>query len=164
MSEEPKVPLSDPRINVTTVEPVAYKQDVAGYHEHPVVELAQGVLGCEFCGYNRFRRSRIRFPDLLELLRLRLPMRCIRCSQRQYHDANLALLSVAAKTHGPRVSEGIETWQSWTGANPDKPMSTRPMTTAVGTRAQRLPRAGDNAASPAPPSRTPRRGGGDDIW
>jgi hypothetical protein len=164
MSNDPKHPLSDPRITVTTTEPVAQKPDVEAYQEHPVIELAEGVLGCEFCGYNRFRRSRLRFPDLFELFRLRYPMRCMRCSQRAYHDVNLALLSVGPKTHGPRLSEGIETWQNWTVSTPDKPISTRPMTTAVGTRAQRLPRAGGESASPKPPSRTPQRGSGGDIW
>ena len=166
MNKDGEVPVSDPRIAVTTVEPVAAKSDVQAYHENPVIELAKGVLGCEFCGYNRFRRSRFRFPDLLELLRLRYPMRCMRCSQRQYHDVNLALLSVGPKAEGPRIAEGIETWQNWTRSTPQTPLSTRPMTTAVGTRAQRLTKTtGTSVTAAAPPARTPQRNNGENgIW
>jgi hypothetical protein len=166
MSKDTQHPMSDPDIAVTTVEPVTSKADVSGYHEHPVVELAPGVLACEFCGYNRFRRSRFRFTDVFELLRLRFPMRCMRCSQRSYHDVNLALLSVGPKAIGTRVATGIETWQNWTTSTPEKPITTRPMTTALGTRAQRLPKtSGEASVSAGPPSRTPQRKSGENgIW
>jgi hypothetical protein len=151
MSEEPEVPIGDPRVRVTTGEAANEKAGVAGYEVRPVVALREGELACEFCGYNRFRRSRTRFRDLMELLMMRYPVRCMRCGQRQYFELTFALLAHAPKAQVERVAEGTDTWQNWTqatGEAPDQPTPARPMTTAVGPRAQRL------TQQPARPPRT----------
>jgi DNA-directed RNA polymerase subunit RPC12/RpoP len=164
MSQEPEVRLSDPTIGVTNLEPVEHKSAVQAYREYPTVELGDGVVGCEYCGYNRFRRSRVRFPDLFEAARMRFPMRCMRCSQRQYQSVDIFLLSAPAKSHGPRLAAGVDTWQNWTKSTPETPTSTRPMTTAVGTRAQRLAKPVAGAPRTASQPNPKRRAGDSDIW
>lgn len=41
---------------------------------------------CRLCGFSSFRKSRFqfKFPDLAQLLLLRLPMRCLNCDERDY--------------------------------------------------------------------------------
>ncbi len=139
MSDEPEIPIGDPLIGVTTAAPASEKSEVLPYTERPMLELREGSLACDACGYSRFRRSRIRFGDVKELVMMRFPMRCLRCGKREYHDFALAMLSGRSKEHG-RLSEGTDTWKSWTRSSSDVPTSARPLSTSQGTRAERLHR------------------------
>ena len=178
MSETPIPPVGDPQISVTTVGPADARARVEPYAERPVIKLDKGSLGCESCGNKRFRRSRVRFGDMRELMMNRLPVRCMRCGQRQYHEAPFAFLASSVKTQIVRVSEGTDTWRSWTGTATED--GSRPMTTVMGTRAQRLTKPEQEPSAQAqpvetqrapampvatPPVRIPRRKSGDDgIW
>ncbi len=165
----------DPNIGVTTVEANEHRAQVRPYDATPLIDLHPGTIACSFCGNNRFRRSRLRFHDLKELVLLRFPLRCTRCSQRQYNDFAIAWLSYPPKSHGPRLAQGSETWQSWTEGSFDGP-SQRPLSTAIGTRAQRLTPPVAQAPPPVapaphttprtgpPPSSVPSRPRGDGIW
>jgi len=108
-------------IGVTTVEPNDYRHLVQPYKERPTVELKQGEVACPFCGNPQFRRSRLRFVDLFEILMLRYPVRCTRCAKRQFTDIYIAMMSYPAKFHGASVAQNNTTWKSWT----DRPASSR---------------------------------------
>jgi hypothetical protein len=41
-------------------------------------------MECRLCGSTRFRLSRLRVPDLFELIFLRHPVRCRICYKREY--------------------------------------------------------------------------------
>ena len=134
---------------VTTVEDREWKAKIEPYGATPTMHLEPGVIGCLFCANTKFRRSRVRFHDLRELLLLRYPMRCMRCNQRQYGYFLTAGLALAPRGHGVRMSRGSDTWKAWTEANVDGPQtSQRPMTTSVGTRATKLERPVRPPASP----------------
>ena len=107
-----------------------------------------GVLGCNFCANTKFRRSRVRLPDLAELLMLRYPLRCTRCNQRQYGFFVTAAYALPPKQYDKRIDRGRDTWQAWTESEGDQVTPKRPMTTSIGPRATKLH---------PPSSRTPRR-------
>jgi ribosomal protein L37E len=150
MSDEPKIPIGDPSIGVTTAAPASEKSGVQPYNARPMVELRKGSFACVACGYSRFRRSKVRFADVKELVMMRFPMRCLRCGKREYHNVALAMLSGRSKDLDARPSEGTDTWKSWTRSSSDVPLSARPLSTAQGPRAERLHR-------PAEAPQTPRR-------
>jgi ribosomal protein L37E len=147
MSDEPKIPIGDPSIGVTTAAPASEKSAVQPYSARPMLELREGSFACGACGYSRFRRSKVRFGDVKELIMMRFPMRCLRCGKREYHDVVLAMLSGRSKEHG-RLSEGTDTWKSWTRSSSDVPTSARPLSTAQGTRAERLHRPAESQTTP----------------
>ena len=159
------------RIQVTNNDVPERRHLVQPYGERPVVELAQGVVACPICGNNHFRRSRPRFGDLLELLMTRLPVRCTRCSQRQYMEFAVALLAYPPKDQGQRLAVGHETWQNWTTPS-DEVQTARPLSTALGPKARNLdpglltPRNDPPARAQQPPTRIPSRRREDDnsIW
>lgn len=51
-------------------------------------------IQCQFCVGQKFRRSRLRGADIRELLLLRYPVRCTRCSQRQSVSFTVAGVSM----------------------------------------------------------------------
>ncbi|SDF79750.1 hypothetical protein [Terriglobus roseus] len=108
------IPQKQEEIGVTTVEPNDYRHLVQPYKDRPTVELKQGEVACPFCGNPQFRRSRLRFMDLFEVLMLRYPVRCTRCAKRQFTDIYIALLSYPAKFHGGSVAQGDTSWKEWT--------------------------------------------------
>lgn len=108
------IPQKQEEIGVTTVEPNSYRHLVQPYKERPTVELKQGEVACPSCGNPQFRRSRLRFVDLFEVLMLRYPVRCTRCAKRQFTDIYIALMSYPAKFHGGSVAQNDTTWKSWT--------------------------------------------------
>ena len=108
------IPQKQEDIGVTTVEPNNYRHLVQPYNERPTVELKQGEVACPFCGNSQFRRSRLRFVDLLEVLMLRYPVRCTRCAKRQFTDIYIAMMSYPAKFHGGSVAQGDTSWKNWT--------------------------------------------------
>src|SRR5215472_1862633 len=58
-------------------------------------EAARGIpFQCQFCPGQAFRRSRLRSSDFWEILLMRYPVRCLRCSQRQTVSFTVAGISV----------------------------------------------------------------------
>ena len=154
----------DRSIGVTTVEANDRRHLVRPYDDRPVVELAEGVVGCPHCGNPRFRRSRLRFTDFTELLMLRYPVRCTRCGQRQYTDFNVAMLSFPPRSLGAKTAEGQDTWQNWTDPSLPSQAVSRPLSTALGPRARNLD-ANSRPSRPVPAQRAPApRKADSDIW
>ncbi len=106
-------------------------------HPDGMLDIPEGVVACQFCGFTRFRRSRVRLGDLSEFALLRLPVRCMRCNQRQYQGVLASALANGLKSHGPRLAKGRDTWKNWTEQEMAGKMH-RPMTTALGPRATKL--------------------------
>ena len=58
-------------------------------------KMSSGVpLQCQFCVGQSFRRSRLRAGDIPQLLLMRYPVRCARCSQRQTVSFTVAAVSI----------------------------------------------------------------------
>ena len=58
-------------------------------------KMTSGVpLQCQFCVGQSFRRSRLRAGDIPQLLLMRYPVRCARCSQRQTVSFTVAAVSI----------------------------------------------------------------------
>ena len=51
-------------------------------------------IQCQFCVGQKFRRSRLRGADIRQLLLMRYPVRCTRCSQRQTVSFTVAGVSI----------------------------------------------------------------------
>jgi hypothetical protein len=49
-------------------------------------------MECKLCGSTKFRISRLRVPDLVELIFLKYPIRCRVCYKREYVNFFAALL------------------------------------------------------------------------
>ena len=88
------------------------KDEVASGSVPSVAEAApldaRGASGgiriqCQFCIGRNFRRSRLRQIDLKQLLMMRYPVRCLRCSQRQMVSFSVAGISVPS--HAKHVPE-----------------------------------------------------------
>jgi hypothetical protein len=128
----------DRTISVTTAEVNERRHLVKPYDERPVLELADGVVACLNCGNPQFRRSRLRFTDIGEILMMRYPVRCTRCGQRQYRDFIVAMLAFPPRPAHRRVAEIEETWRKWTDPSmPSQPVA-RPLSTALGPQARNL--------------------------
>jgi len=69
---------------------------------------------CHFCGGASLRRSRLRASDLPWLLVLHWPIRCRRCSKRQFVFMTTARRMLAANV--PHTPEKLaqDSWQSFT--------------------------------------------------
>ncbi len=106
-------------------------------HPEGLLDIPEGVIACQFCAFTRFRRSRVRLGDLSEFALLRMPVRCMRCNQRQYQSVLTTALAVGPKSHGPRLAKGNDTWKNWTEQEMGSKMH-RPMSTALGPRATKL--------------------------
>lgn len=144
-------------VRVTTAADAAWKGTIEPYAERsPVLDIPTGVVACQFCGNTRFRRSRVRLGDVIEVFLLRLPLRCMRCNQRQYGSFLTASVATGMKANEPRLSRQHETWQAWTGQ--EMARQHRPMTTAMGSRANNLharPQQAHQAAETVEPSAQP---------
>jgi DNA-directed RNA polymerase subunit RPC12/RpoP len=53
-------------------------------------------IRCQYCTGQSFRRSSLRSQDLTEILLMRYPVRCLRCSQRQLVSFTVAGLSISS--------------------------------------------------------------------
>jgi hypothetical protein len=59
------------------------------------VAAARGIpIHCQFCSGQAFRRSRLRGADVMDLLLMGYPVRCLRCGQRQLVSFTIAGISV----------------------------------------------------------------------
>ena len=157
-AEQSGVPL------VTTVEEHAWKAHIEPYAAAPTMSVEAGVIGCSFCTNSTFRRSRVRFHDLRELLLLRYPMRCMRCNQRQYGYFLTAAMALPPRSQGVRVARGKETWKAWTESEMNGQSLQRPMTTSLGTRATKLQPPPSRATVTRPHSSHEWRDDDRQIW
>lgn len=74
--------------------------------EEQVGHSAGGIaIQCQFCVGRNFRRSRWRKGDLKQLLLMRYPVRCLRCSQRQWVSFSVAGISLPS--HVKHVPERV---------------------------------------------------------
>jgi hypothetical protein len=74
--------------------------------------------GCQFCSGRKFIRSGLRgSSDLIALLTLRYPVRCRRCSERQYTDFLTASMALSAGNRGMTHSKTRTTWGTWTSGS-----------------------------------------------
>ncbi len=64
-------------------------------------------IQCQFCVGRNFRRSRWRKGDFKQLLLMRYPVRCLRCSQRQWVSFSVAGISIPS--HAKHVPERAAT-------------------------------------------------------
>ena len=171
MAAEPQHPAApDEQPLVTTVEEHDWKWQIEPYAAVPTMSVDDGVIGCVFCTNPTFRRSRVRIHDIVELLLLRYPMRCMRCNQRQYGYFLTAGMALGPRSQSARVARGKETWKAWTESEMNGHSLQRPMTTSLGTRATKLqspPRRASPMRPKAPPPPQPSQPWRDDdreIW
>ena len=60
-------------------------------------------MNCIYCHSTQIRLSRLRIPDLLRLLLLKIPVRCRSCQERVYTNIFAALLmAIAPKPRAKR--------------------------------------------------------------
>ena len=79
------------------------------------IPTTRGVpICCLYCPGQEFRRSRLRSEDLRELLRMRYPVRCLRCSQRQTVSFTVAALSLSSSTRQPHPQQSRSSERHWT--------------------------------------------------
>ena len=76
--------------------------------------------GCRNCGGRRFHRSTLRSFDFIQLLGLRYPVRCVRCSQRQYVDFLTASLVYPTKGQAQSRRRPRQNWRQWTSGSDAK--------------------------------------------
>jgi len=73
---------------------------------------------CRYCHGRKFIRSSVRSrSDVLALLRLHYPVRCRRCSKRQYVDLLTASRALSAASRGNLHSKADDNWCAWTSGS-----------------------------------------------
>lgn len=117
---------------------------------------ASDEFRCSYCTGETFRRSRLRSSDLIPLLTLLYPVRCLRCSRRQYASYSLAGLAIPTGVKHNRLATDAESWRTWTSGEstpavtsglgpalkPETPSSAAPASTVAmhaGARTRRKP-------------------------
>ena len=87
--------------DAAVAEPVVIEAEAAS-------RSAAGIpIQCQFCVGRNFRRSRWRKGDFKQLLLMRYPVRCLRCSQRQWVSFSVAGISIPS--HAKHVPERAAT-------------------------------------------------------
>ena len=85
-------------------------------------------IRCQYCTGQSFRRSSLRSQDLTEILLMRYPVRCLRCSQRQLVSFTVAGLSISSSikiNKRRRQSVLPEHWKDpFKGSGSDQPHTT----------------------------------------
>jgi hypothetical protein len=71
-------------------------------------------IQCQFCSGQTFRRSRLRAEDFWQVIRMRYPVRCLRCSQRQMVSFTVAGISLSSLTRHDRPVRAQQAWKNWT--------------------------------------------------
>ncbi|NUQ30464.1 MAG: hypothetical protein HOQ35_18375 [Acidobacteriaceae bacterium] len=119
---------------------------------------------CLFCPGTSFRRSKLRTSDLLHVLLLRYPVRCLTCSQRQFASIPVAGLSVPASVRHSRAPGPKETWKSWTNGSADDPATQKSQTPSYAPYTTvKVSQEQSSKKGPAP--KAPKRPEEDDaIW
>ena len=78
------------------------------------VMIGRGVqIQCQYCPGHAFRRSRLRTVDLKEILMMKYPVRCLRCSQRQLVSFTVAGISVPSHVKQRRARRGQPEVKHW---------------------------------------------------
>lgn len=65
---------------------------------------------CQYCPGQQFRRSRLRAKDLRDIALMRYPVRCLRCSQRQFVSFTVAGLAISSTVKHSRPKKAGENW------------------------------------------------------
>jgi DNA-directed RNA polymerase subunit RPC12/RpoP len=85
-------------------------------------------IRCQYCTGQSFRRSSLRSQDLTEILLMRYPVRCLRCSQRQLVSFTVASLSISSsikiKKRGSRNSLPVQWKDPFKDRSGDQPRAT----------------------------------------
>src|ERR1700748_1115297 len=98
------------------------------------VESRNGVpIRCQYCTGQNFRRSTLRSQDLTEVLLMRYPVRCLRCSQRQMVSFTVAGLSISSSVKINKRSSRSNLPSHWKDPFKDK-SGDQPETTATPSR------------------------------
>ena len=71
-------------------------------HANPHHSSSGVPIRCQFCAGQRFRRSRLRFADIKQLLLMTYPVRCLFCSQRQMVSFTVAGVSLPSHVKQPK--------------------------------------------------------------
>jgi len=74
-------------------------------------------IRCQYCPGQIFRRSRVRARDILPILLMRYPARCVRCGQRQSVSFMVACVAISSKVKQARAQRNTATWKDWTDKN-----------------------------------------------
>jgi hypothetical protein len=88
----------------------------SAYDDESLVDLPRYAAGvpiqCQYCPCQSFRRSRIRMADVKQILLMRYPVRCLRCSQRQLVSFTIAGLAVPShvKQRRARHATHLKHW------------------------------------------------------
>lgn len=80
-------------------------------------------IQCQYCSGQTFRRSHLRAEDFWQMVLMRYPVRCLRCSQRQMVSFTVAGISVSSHTKQIRPLRAQDTWKHWTEPSADKDSS-----------------------------------------
>jgi hypothetical protein len=85
-------------------------------------------IRCQFCSGQSFRRSSLRSQDLTEILLMRYPVRCLRCSQRQLVSFTVAGISISSsikiKKRGSRNNQPVQWKDPFKDRSGDQPRAT----------------------------------------
>lgn len=85
----------------------------------------QGVpIQCQYCSGQSFRRSSLRGEDFTQILLMRYPVRCLRCSQRQGVSFTVAGISLSSKVRPSRPKRGTPLTGAW--SEPESGVSRTP--------------------------------------
>jgi hypothetical protein len=70
-------------------------------------------IRCQFCSGQTFRRSTLRGDDFTDILLMRYPVRCLRCSQRQLVSFTIASLSLSSSVKPRRKHRPMDLSARW---------------------------------------------------
>ncbi len=70
-------------------------------------------IQCQYCSGQSFRRSSLRGEDFTQILLMRYPVRCLRCSQRQGVSFTIAGISLSSKIRPTRPNRGTPVTGAW---------------------------------------------------
>ncbi len=81
---------------------------------HAARLIVSGVpIQCQFCEGQAFRRSGLRSTDMREILMMKYPVRCLRCSQRQMVSFTIAGISVPSHVKQRKARRGHPDAKHW---------------------------------------------------
>jgi len=83
----------------------------------PAASNRRAAFCCRFCSEPSLRRSRIRPLDFMWIVILHWPVRCLRCSKRQYVVWTHARYAISWRApHAPELRQR-ESWRHFTSVN-----------------------------------------------
>src|SRR5882757_8939303 len=105
-----------------------------------VMQSGKGLpIQCQFCSGQAFRRSRLRSKDFEQILMMRYPVRCLRCSQRQMVSFTVASLSLSSSIKPRRKHRPVDPSKRWIDftKHPDAPNPLSPTPTEEESHSRR---------------------------